>query len=105
VPRGRRLVPFLLLPPALLVGFSAAYLAAVHLGGDVLGIDAVGGLATSTGQLLDCTADLLGPDVASAAGAPPPPGGAAARRRVPQSSPAGRSTASSPWARSTDGAA
>ena len=73
VPRGRRLVPFVLLPPALMIGFAVTYLAAVHLGGNVLGIGAFGGLATTTGQLRDGAAELLGPAVVAAAGPPPPP--------------------------------
>jgi membrane protease YdiL (CAAX protease family) len=73
VPGGRRLLPFLLLPPALMLGFAIAYLAAVYLGGDVLGIGAVGGLATTSAQLADGAAALLGSDALREAGPPPPP--------------------------------
>jgi membrane protease YdiL (CAAX protease family) len=73
LPRGRRLVRFLLLPPALMLGFTVAYLAAVHLGGQVLGISAVGAVATSSADILDGAADLLGPEALSGAEAPPPP--------------------------------
>jgi len=70
---GRREVArFLLLPPVIVVGFALVYLAAVLVGGDVLGIDAVGGLATSSQQLMDAAADLLGQAAVDAAGPPPP---------------------------------
>jgi membrane protease YdiL (CAAX protease family) len=73
VPLDRRLLPFLLLPPALVVTFAVVYLAAVHVGGDVLGIGAIGGLATTTEEFLDGAAALLGADAAAAAGPLPPP--------------------------------
>ena len=73
VPGGRRLVRFLLVPPALMLGFASAYLAIVFLGGELLGIGALGGLATTSAELVDGAAGLLGSEAVSAAGAPPPP--------------------------------
>jgi membrane protease YdiL (CAAX protease family) len=73
VPLDRRLLQFLLLPPALVLGFAVVYLAAVYVGGDVLGIGAVGGLATTRAQLLVGAADLLGPAALAEAGPLPPP--------------------------------
>ena len=74
LPRGglRAIVRFLLLPPAVVVCFALAYLAAVYVGGDVLGLDAVGGLALTAQQLTDGAAQLLGQAAADQAGPPPP---------------------------------
>jgi membrane protease YdiL (CAAX protease family) len=74
LPRGglRAVAHFLLIPPVVVVGFALAYLAAVYVGGDLLGIDAAGGLATSSQQLIDGAGDLLGQAAVDAAGPPPP---------------------------------
>lgn len=73
VPADRRLIRFLLLPSAVVGGFAVLYLTAVHLGGDVLGIGAVGGLATTTEELRSAAAGLVGADAAAAAGPLPHP--------------------------------
>ena len=73
LPRAPRAVArFLLMPPVVVVGFALSYLATVYVGGDVLGIDAVGGLATTADQLMAGAADLLGQQAVDAAGPPPP---------------------------------
>jgi membrane protease YdiL (CAAX protease family) len=70
--RGAGVVRFVLLPPLVVVGFALSYLTAVFVGGDVLGIDAFGGLATTSQQLTDGAAQLLGQAVVDQAGPPPP---------------------------------
>ena len=74
LPRGgaMAIIRFLFIPVAVIVGFALAYLAAVYITGDVLGVSAVGGLATTSQQLMDGAANLLGQAAVDAAGPPPP---------------------------------
>lgn len=63
---------YLLLPAGVLVAFVLLFLGAVLVGGDVLGLDAIGRLALTQGQIMDGAASLVGQDAVDAAGAPPP---------------------------------
>jgi membrane protease YdiL (CAAX protease family) len=68
----RSVVPYLLLPPAVVAAFVLLYLGAVLVGGGVPGIDTIGPLALTQGQLMEGAAALLGEEAVAAAGPPPP---------------------------------
>ena len=71
--RGVRLVvPYFLLPAGAVVGFVLLFLGAVLLGGNLLGIDALGRLALTQDQIMAGAADLFGQEAVGAAGPPPP---------------------------------
>jgi membrane protease YdiL (CAAX protease family) len=68
----RPALPYVLLPAGAVVGFVLIFLGVVFLGGNVLGIDAVGTLALTPEQVMAAAADLLGQEAVAAAGPPPP---------------------------------
>jgi membrane protease YdiL (CAAX protease family) len=68
----RPAVPYFLLPAGAVVGFVLLFLGAVLLGGNVLGIDAIGRLALTPDQIMAGAADVFGQEAVDAAGPPPP---------------------------------
>jgi membrane protease YdiL (CAAX protease family) len=71
--RGARpAVRYFLLPAGAVVGFVLLFLGAVTVGGNALGIDAVGSLALTQDQIMRGAAELLGQEAVDAAGPPPP---------------------------------
>lgn len=71
--RGLRPVLVFLLAPALAVlAFVLLFLAAILVAGDLLGVPAVGSLATTSAEIMAGAAGLLGPAAVAAAGHPPP---------------------------------
>ncbi len=67
-----RVLRYFFLPVGVVVGFVLLFLGAVFLGGNVLGVDALGSLAFTREQLMAGAADLLGQEAVDAAGPPPP---------------------------------
>lgn len=74
LPRGglRPVLGFLLAPAALVVAFVLLHLAAVLLGGNLLGIPALGAVAATGEEIVAAATGLLGEEVVAAAGPPPP---------------------------------
>jgi membrane protease YdiL (CAAX protease family) len=74
LPRGgvRMVLWYFLLPTGAVVGFVLLFLVAVLLGGNGLGLDALGELALTPEQIRAGAAQLLGQEAVDAAGPPPP---------------------------------
>lgn len=69
----RRWVSFLLFPAVIIALFVVLYLALVYLGGNVLHLPGMGQLATTSEQLMQSAAVMLGQATVAQAGAPPSP--------------------------------
>lgn len=74
LPRGgvRPVLVFLLAPLVAVLAFVLLFLAAVLVGGNVMGVTAFGSLATTPAQIMAGAAGLVGQAAVDAAGPPPP---------------------------------
>lgn len=70
--RLRGVAVFLLSPVLAIAAFVLLYLAAVYIGGNLLGLDALGTLATTSEEVVAGAARLVGQTAVDAAGPPPP---------------------------------
>ena len=69
---GRPTLLYFLVPAGAVLAFVLLFLGAVFVGGDLLGIDALGRLALAQDQIMAGAARLLGQAAVDAAGPPPP---------------------------------